>query len=223
MPAGEEMLTIQPERRSRIDGSTSWLRWNGAQTWGREVRLPDGFDLMLASIDGDARETLKPLSAWSQLGVIRADGRPLPKSDLAAALVLPAGAAGPAFLVYDNFRVILKWNRSIYYALAVGHLSDRIVGGGQLLGRRLDDPPLSREQVSALQAALQSFGFLATAPDGTLGSGTRRALRQYQLACDLPPDGYASQTMARKVLAAGHIGTPCAAPAPGVAFRDSRR
>ena len=99
--------------------------WKGDQTWGRKVQLPKGFDLKLAGIKNQS----KPLSVWQKLGVRRADGTDLPTRDLPAWLVLGDGKTGPAFLVYNNYKTILKWNRSTYFAVAVGTLADRI--GGQ--------------------------------------------------------------------------------------------
>ncbi len=93
--------------------------WQDDQTWGRPVRLPREFDAELAGL-----ETRLPLSRWQALGVRRLDGRPLPRRELKASLLLPDGPQGPAFLVYDNFRALLRWNRSISFALAVGSLSD---------------------------------------------------------------------------------------------------
>ncbi len=97
--------------------------WRGDQTWGREVRLPEGFDVALAGL-----EVRKRLGAWQRLGVRRADGSDLPTRQLAASLILPAQAAEPAYLVYDNYSTILKWNRSTFFAIAVGSLADRIAG-----------------------------------------------------------------------------------------------
>ena len=99
------------------------LDWHDDATWGREVRLPHGFDLTLAGGD-----TIKRLGAWQTLGVRRADGSDLPARQLRAGLVMPNGESGPAFLVYDNFRALLGWNRSNFFALAVGHLADHIAG-----------------------------------------------------------------------------------------------
>ena len=98
--------------------------WKGDQTWGRRVQLPEGFDLKLASLKAS-----KPLSQWQNLGVRRADGSDLPRRDLPASLVLADGSVSDAFLVYNNYRTILKWNRSTYFAVAVGSLADRIGGG----------------------------------------------------------------------------------------------
>ena len=93
--------------------------WRGDQTWGREVSLPPGFDRAAASAGGP-----KPLAEWRRLGVRRGDGGDLPAAESAAALVLPGGDDGPALLAYDNFRTVLKWNNSVFFASAVGYLAD---------------------------------------------------------------------------------------------------
>lgn len=166
------------------------LGWDSARTWGREVSLPAGFDASLASLDTDARETVKPLKEWARLGVTRPGGGALPAQDVDAALVLPGGVKGPAFLVYEDFRVIMKWNRSVSYALAVGHLADRLSGGGPLAASGQNDPPLKRDDVMRLQTDLAALGFLKTTPDGVLGPASKQAARSFQRANGLPPDGY---------------------------------
>ncbi|MEQ8397273.1 lytic murein transglycosylase [Thalassobaculum sp.] len=97
--------------------------WRDDMTWGREVMLPDGFDRKL--IGSDAR---KPLSDWEALGVRRADGGPLPGRDLQAKIVEVTERSGRArhFAAYEDFDVILKWNRSTYFAVAVGTLADAL-------------------------------------------------------------------------------------------------
>ncbi|MBL28939.1 MAG: lytic transglycosylase [Rhodospirillaceae bacterium] len=95
--------------------------WQDDQTWGREVRLPANFDQGLIGYD-----TTKRLSEWQALGVRRADGGDLPTRDLPGSIVQPDGAGTRAWVVYDNFRTILKWNRSTYFGLAVGRLSDAL-------------------------------------------------------------------------------------------------
>lgn len=97
--------------------------WRDDQTWGRQVRLPRGFDRSLLGL-----ETERRLSEWQALGVRRADGRALPTRDLPASLVQPGGDTGPVYAVYGNYRVLMRWNRSTYFATAVGVLSDRIGG-----------------------------------------------------------------------------------------------
>ena len=98
--------------------------WRADQTWGREVRLPEGFDMALADL-----KIVKRLSDWQRLGVRRADGSDLPTRDLKASVVMPGGADGPAYAIYGNYRTILKWNRSNYFAVSVGHLAD-LIGAG---------------------------------------------------------------------------------------------
>lgn len=98
--------------------------WERDRLWGREVRVPAGIDTTLAD-----RSITKPLSEWQRLGIRRVDGSDLPSSpNLDASLIFPGGAAGKAYLVYANFEAIMKWNRSTYFATAVGVLSDRIGG-----------------------------------------------------------------------------------------------
>ena len=97
--------------------------WKSDRTWGRRIRLPKGFDEKL--VNGKIR---KRLSAWQALGVRKADGGDLPKRDLPAALVRPTAGMGPVFAVYSNYEALLRWNRSSYFALSVGMLSDRIAG-----------------------------------------------------------------------------------------------
>jgi membrane-bound lytic murein transglycosylase B len=94
--------------------------WQGDQTWGRPVRIPASFNAGLAGA-----RTRKPLREWEKLGVRDADGGRLPARNLTAQVVLPDGAGGPAFVAYENFRVIRRWNPSDFFALAVGQLADR--------------------------------------------------------------------------------------------------
>ncbi len=95
--------------------------WRGDRTWGRRVTIPADFDPALAGL-----KVRKPLPTWQQLGLRRADGRDLPRQPLQASLLLPEGPKGTAYLVYHNFRTLLKWNRSNYFALAVGQLTDAL-------------------------------------------------------------------------------------------------
>jgi membrane-bound lytic murein transglycosylase B len=99
--------------------------WKGDQTWGRAVRLPARLDRSLIGL-----ETGKSLDEWRALGISRSDGGALPqRAEIVASLVQPDGAGTAAFLVYDNFRAILRWNRSSYFALSVGELADKIGDG----------------------------------------------------------------------------------------------
>jgi membrane-bound lytic murein transglycosylase B len=164
----------------------SSIGWDDTETWGREVRLPVDFDLTLVG-QGIPRH----ISEWQALGVRRAGGGDLPVADIEGSIVLPAGHKGPAFLVYGNFDAIMTWNRSVYYALAVGHLSDRLKGLGPLVAK--PDPtekPLSRDDILDLQRRLSDAGFDPGFPDGMIGPRTRAAVRAYQIDRGLPADGY---------------------------------
>ena len=125
---GDGAKNIWTSRPDVFASAANYLRgvgWRDDITWGRPVRLPADFDPALADLD-----VVKRLGEWQALGVRRADGTALPSRDLAASIVLPGGNGGPAYVVYDNYRSILRWNRSLYFATAVGHLSDRISGRG---------------------------------------------------------------------------------------------
>lgn len=162
------------------------LGWQAGWRWGREVSLPEGF----AHIDA-GRANRQPLAVWRQRGVRTTMGALVPDLDVATAILVPAGHKGPAFAAYPNFDVILRWNRSNFYAIAVGHLADRIAGAGPLQQQPpADAPRLSQQQVQSMQTALNKLGFDAGEADGVLGSGTRAAIRRYQLAEDLVPDGF---------------------------------
>lgn len=97
--------------------------WRRGDGWGLHVRLPGVFDL-----GEDGLEVRRRLSVWQEMGIRRPDGRDLPDDDLLASLIMPDGPDGPVFLVYDNYRAIMRWNRSHYFALTVGYLADRIAG-----------------------------------------------------------------------------------------------
>lgn len=97
--------------------------WKGDQTWGREVKVPRSFSKELAGL-----ETSKLLSEWQRLGVRQANGQDLPAAAMQGSIVFPDGEQGSAFLVYDNYRAVMSWNRSLYFATSVGLLADRIGG-----------------------------------------------------------------------------------------------
>jgi membrane-bound lytic murein transglycosylase B len=174
--------------------SANYLRaigWQPGERWGRQVRVPDDFPWDLAELS-----EVRPLAEWRALGVVQVDGTPLPTADMTASLILPMGHQGPAFLVYDNFRVIMDWNRSIYYALAVGHLADRLAGAPPLAGPRPAlGPALSTAEVEELQRLLAMRGFDPGEPDGRTGPLTRGALRAFQASEGLPADGYPTRQL----------------------------
>ncbi|WP_405241336.1 lytic murein transglycosylase [Lentisalinibacter salinarum] len=167
------------------------LGWQPELRWGREVRLPEGFDYALAG-----RDRRRPLADWVDMGITDAWGRPLPRLDLESAILVPAGHKGPAFIVYENFDVIMGWNRSEFYALGVGRLADRIAGGGTLVtGLPEDAGPLRRADVEGLQVALAALGYDPGEPDGIVGPATRRAVSAYQQDRGLVADGHVDEDL----------------------------
>lgn len=161
--------------------------WRGDERWGREVLLPAGFDYSLSGTN-----TRKPLQEWSDIGVLRISGEPIPIANMQASVVVPAGADGPAFLTYDNFRVTRRYNTPIFYALTVGHLADRFVGGAAIQRMPENEQAMSVADVQELQERLNSLGFDSGKPDGRVGRQTRSAIRSFQGDSNLPMDGYAS-------------------------------
>lgn len=173
------------------------LGWERGLRWGREVQLPESFDYTLTR--GAEK---KSLGDWRTLGVTDAFDHPLPVAPVDAALRLPAGHRGPAFLSYRNFDVIMGWNRSVFYALAVGHLADRIAGAGRLqTPPPEDDVRFSNEDLMALQIQLKSLGYDPGEPDGRLGPATRAAVSLFQSDNGLIPDGHLDVEVVERIRA----------------------
>ena len=160
--------------------------WQGDKTWGREVEIPADFNLDLTGL-----QVTKTLAAWQILGVRKINGEDLPQVNIKGSVILPAGHGGPAFLVYNNFNTILRWNRSDLYAIAVGHLADRIIGKAPFQTKRpTSEQRLSRNQVEKIQELLVARGYDPGPIDGVLGSQTRQAIKEFQRTAKLPADGY---------------------------------
>ncbi len=174
------------------------LGWERGYRWGREAKLPDDFDYALTG-----RQQRRPLADWVTMGVTDAHGRALAPLDVPSSVIVPSGGEGPAFLTYPNFDIIMRWNRSELYALAVGRLADRIAGAGELTRAPADaELKLTFEDVRALQTSLNLLGYLDDEPDGLFGPNTRRALSAFQKERDLRADGFPSEEALRAVSAA---------------------
>ncbi|MFT6899117.1 MAG: membrane-bound lytic murein transglycosylase B [Paraglaciecola sp.] len=161
------------------------LGWKSGYKWGREVLLPEDFDYQLAGKDSS-----QSLSFWASQGVTQTDGSPLGAGELQGSLLIPAGHQGPAFLAYQNFDVILGWNNSEYYAIAVGHLADRIAGKKPLSKDLPVLPNYTLSEMQQLQNKLNELGFDVGKADGILGPGTRKGVRGYQFSQGMIADGY---------------------------------
>jgi membrane-bound lytic murein transglycosylase B len=162
--------------------------WIPGETWGYEITLPQRFNYLFA----DSSRQLS-VRQWESLGVRRANGEPFPQPAVRASLLLPAGARGPAFLMLQNFRVIMKYNPAEAYALATGHLADRLRGGGPLIHPwPRDERVLTLQERYQMQELLAQRGFKIGEPDGFIGPQTRLAIRSFQVSVGEIPDGFAS-------------------------------
>ncbi|WP_271949590.1 lytic murein transglycosylase [Ruegeria faecimaris] len=168
--------------------------WTKGQPWGVEVRLPAGFDFAAARRD----YTLLP-SDWAALGVVAWDGQPLADHGQAA-ILLPAGGEGVALMVFENFRVIEQYNGADAYVIGIGHLSDRLAGRAAFQAEwPRGDRALSFAEKKELQLRLTEAGFDTQGIDGRTGPNTTEAVRAYQLAQGLLPDGYASAPLLERL------------------------
>jgi peptidoglycan lytic transglycosylase B len=175
-------VTASTANNLRMDG------WITGQTWGYEVVVPPDFNYLWAD-----RSRQLTLQEWQRLGVQRAGGKLFPRPTDRAYLLVPAGARGPAFLMLNNFRVIMKYNPAEAYALAIGHLADRLRGDGTMVQPwPRDERVLNLTERYELQQRLALRGFDVGEPDGRFGAKTRAAIREFQLRAGLIPDGFAS-------------------------------
>ena len=219
MPSTYERIAVDFDgdgRRNLIDSIPDALAstanylvksgWRTGEPWGYEVKLPAGFDIAQTG-----RTSRKPLTQWVAQGLTRIDGQPLPADDRNAAVLVPTGIAGPAFVVFKNYDAIYSYNAAESYALAIALLADRLRGGGGLVATwPTDDPGIGRPQRRELQTLLLARGHAIGAVDGMIGTQTRRAIVIEQQRLGLQPaDGRAGT----KILAALKAdGPPVAVP-----------
>lgn len=175
--------------------------WRTQQPWGYEVKLPAGFDT-----SGTGRKARRALADWSARGVRRVDGSPLNGPAEGAALLLPAGPQGPAFVVFSNFDAIFGYNAAESYALAIAHLADRLRGGARFVTPwPTDDPGLSRVDRRELQTLLLARGHAIGEVDGVLGAASRAAIKAEQQRLGMTPvDGRAGQKLLGRLRAGGN-------------------
>ncbi len=172
--------------------------WQRGQPWGVEVRVPHGFDYTLAG-----ERVKKPAAEWARLGIRAADGATVPDHG-PASILLPAGAAGAAFMIFPNFAVIERYNPADAYVIGVGHLADRIAGGAPIrTAWPRGDRALTGDERRELQARLTDSGFETGGIDGRIGPKTIAAIRTFQRSVGLVPDGYASEHVLRRLRDAG--------------------
>ena len=173
-----------------LASTAAYLRhfgWRKGQPWGVEVTLPRSFDFSLTG-----ERIKRSPSAWAALGVRDTKGNRVPNHGRAS-ILLPAGARGAAFMIFDNFHVIERYNTADAYVIGVGHLSDRIAGAAPLKsGWPRGDRNLRFSEKKEMQRLLTRSGFNTQGVDGVIGPNTIQAIRRFQASQGMVPDGYAS-------------------------------
>jgi len=165
--------------------------WRSGEPWGQEVRLPAGFPYEQAELS-----VVKPLSEWRRMGVLAAGGETLGGGEEPASIIVLAGHQGPAFLVRENFRAIMRYNPSTSYALAVALLADRMAGRASVLGSwPRQELALTKDERMELQQRLTTLGMEPGTPDGIVGANTRNAVRRFQSSVGAVPDGFATKSL----------------------------
>ena len=210
MPSTYERLAVDFDgdgRRDLVSSTTDALAstanflkragWQTGMPWGFEVKIPQG-----VSIAGESRRNKRSLNSWIAQGVTRTDGTALIQGNLSgstpAGLITPAGANGPAFLVFKNFDAIYSYNAAESYALAIAHLSDRLMGQSAFrTAWPTDDAGTSRAERREIQRFLLSRGYDIGEVDGLIGDKTRQAIRQEQTRLGLAATGRAGQQILR--------------------------
>jgi len=174
----------------KVDG------WAPSQTWGYEVVLPAGFDYLLA----DSAKSMT-VREWERQGVLRVGGKPYLRPTDRAYLLIPAGASGPAFLMLNNFRVLMKYNPAEAYALAIGHLADRMRGDSAFVTAwPRHERVLTSAERYELQEHLVRRGFdIGGEPNGRINAKSRNAIKSFQVSQGVVPDGFASADLLERL------------------------
>ncbi|WP_061973947.1 lytic murein transglycosylase [Aureimonas sp. AU20] len=170
--------------------------WQRGRPWGYEASFPAG-----VSCTGEGPDRPRPIADFAKAGVARAAGRPFPAAELARPghLLMPAGRAGPGFVATPNFYVIKEYNNSDLYALFIGHVADRIAGGGAFAGRWPGASGLTRGDVSRLQERLQRAGYDVGGTDGLAGFKTRRSIGEAEEKLGLPATCWPTPALAKRL------------------------
>ncbi|WP_425992163.1 lytic murein transglycosylase [Afipia sp. DC4300-2b1] len=161
------------------------LKWRRGEPWLQEIRVPVNLPWDQADL------TIKhPRSKWAAWGVTYADGRPLPKDELPASVLLPMGRTGPAFLAYPNFAAYTEWNNSLIYSTTAGYLATRIAGAGPMRKPAAPVAQLPFNEIKELQQLLARQGYNVGKIDGILGQQSRIAIKTMQVKYGLPADSW---------------------------------
>jgi len=194
---GDGKADLWNSEKDALESAANFLNklgWKPGLRWGREVVLPSDFDY--AGVSNEK----KPISHWAKLNITKANGSSVGESDIPSTLIVPAGHEGPAFLAYHNFNVILRWNNSEFYGIAVGQLANRILGNDELSKPLPELPKYSISQMAQMQRKLNSMGIDVGGADGIIGPATRAGIREFQSRNQLIADGFPSTTTFNAIL-----------------------
>ena len=199
---GDGVKDIWNSKEDALASTANYLAkagWKADRPWGWEVTLPEDFNKSLIG-----RSKWRTVAEWQKLGVARADGAKFGSPQADAFVMVPQGVAGPRFQVTRNFLAIMDYNLSHSYALAVGHLGDRIRGKGPIIASWPSvDFDLSFEQRVDLQRRLIARGFETGGTDGRFGARTYEAIIAYQKSAGLPLNGVPSVKLLQHISKAG--------------------
>jgi membrane-bound lytic murein transglycosylase B len=199
---GDGQKDIWGSKEDALASTANYLAksgWKSDRPWGWEVKLPGNFNKALIG-----RTKWRPIAEWMKLGITPANGGSFNAPQADAFVMIPQGIEGPAFLVTKNFQAIMAYNFSHSYAIAVGHLGDRIRGAGPFVGSWPDVTyDLSFAQRVELQRRLSGLGFETGGNDGRFGARTYEAIIAYQKSVGLPLDGKPSAKLLERLKGAG--------------------
>jgi lytic murein transglycosylase len=186
-----DLIRSTPDALASTARAIRELGWQTGQPWLEEVRITEELPWEHTGTD-----VMHSRAQWSEWGVTKADGSPLPQDDLQASLLLLMGRNGPAFLAYPNFlNVYLEWNNSLVYSTTAAYLATRLAGAGKVQPGRGEVMPLGIDQIKQLQTALEQLGHDVGGADGIIGAKTRAAIRYAQLELGLPADSYPDRAL----------------------------
>lgn len=196
---GDGKIDIWHSFEDAIGSAANYLSsagWKAGQTWGMEVSLPWNFDYAQTG-----RLKTKTIADWKKQGVRTADNKEITLSgDIKGAIIVPEGKKGKAFLVLPNFNVIMKWNRSENYALAIGTLADYIRSGkAWKAAEQVPAVRLKTEDIMKIQSFINKLGWFSLDEDGQLGTKTREAIQKVQAKAKMPADGYPDYQLLNKI------------------------
>ncbi len=191
---GDGRRNIWTSPADALGSAANYLRvskWKKGAPTVIEVKLPRKFRFKYAGLN-----KIRPMSKWVAMGIRDVDGKRLKSSSRRAAVIVPAGALGPAFLVFNNFRSILRYNNAVPYALAISYLAKQLKGKRAVVKAwPLENLPLNLAQNRELQKLLIELGHKLGEVDGKVGSKTIKAIKAYQQRKGLVADGYPSSAL----------------------------